>query len=205
MGKLTVVWNDQVVEMFNALWGSMVFWRSLSLFFIGGLILAFLFKDSIKRALLQEDANKHDKEIFHLFDLILSENKLNEILSLLEKKHFYSKKSNDYVDKFRDSLGEESRQYINAKIKKASLALLEAIKQLREFIDENFMVFPDGDEDGTAPAGMYPNPKIDGGGNEKEKDASRFNEFEEELKRLIASVRNKYQKYRSLIKQNLHI
>jgi len=205
MGKLTVVWNDQVVEMFKALWGSMVFWRSLSLFFIGGLILAFLFKDSIKRALLQEDANKHDKEIFHLFDLILSENKLNEILSLLEKKHFYSKKSNDYVDKPRDSLGEESRQYINAKIKKASLALLEAIKQLREFIDENFMVFPDGDEDGTAPAGMYPNPKIDGGGNEKEKDASRFNEFEEELKRLIASVRNKYQKYRSLIKQNLHI
>ncbi len=205
MEKLTVVWNDQVMEMFNALWGALAFWRGLSLFLIGCLLLGFIFKDSIKRALLQEDANKHDKEIFHLFDLIMPESKLNDILGLLEKKHFYHKRSSDYIDKFCDSLNEESRQYINAKIKKASIGLAAAIKLLREFIDENFIAFPNGHEDGTEPEGMYPNPEIDGGGNEKEKNASRFNEFNDELKRLIGSVKNRYQKYRNLIKQNLHL
>ena len=205
MGKLTVVWNDQVLDLFNTLWGAAAFWRSLSFFLMGGLILGFLFKDSIKRALLQEDVNRHDKEIFHLLDLIMPENKLNEILGLLEKKHFYNKQSSGYIDKFRDSLRQESRQYINAKIKKASIALSVAIKLLREFIDKNFIVFPTGHENGTELEGMYPNPEIDGGGNEKEKNASRFNEFDEELKRLIGSLRNKYQKYRNLIKQNLRI
>ncbi|MCG2712217.1 MAG: hypothetical protein L6416_07850 [Candidatus Omnitrophica bacterium] len=205
MGKLTIVWNDQVLDLFNALWSATIFWRSLSFFLIGVLIMAFLFKDSIKRVLLKENANRHDKEIFHLFDLIMSENKLNDILGLLEKKHFYNKKSGDYVDKFSDSLQEESRQYINIKIRKASMALSAAIKQLREFIDKNFLVFPNGHEDGTDPEGMYPNPEIDGGGNEKEKNASRFNKFNEELKMLIGSLRNKYKRYRNLIKQNLHI
>ncbi len=205
MGNLTVVWNDQVVDMFNTLWNATVFWRSLSLLFMGGLLLAFFFKDNIKRALLQEDADKHDKETFVLFDLIMTENRLNDILGLLEKKHYYSKKSSEYIDKFRNALGEESRQYINMKLRKSSIALAEAIKLLREFIDENFVVFPNGQDETTDPEGMYPNPEIDGGGNEKEKNASRFEEFEEELKSLINSVRNRYRKYRNLIKQNLRI
>ncbi|MFH1093553.1 MAG: hypothetical protein V1739_05280 [Candidatus Omnitrophota bacterium] len=205
MGKLTLVWNEKIVEMFNDLWDATDFWRSLSLFLIGVLILAFLFKDSIKRFVLKEDANKHDKEIFHLFDLIMPENKLREVLDLLEKKHFYNIKSSEYIDKFSDSLREESRQYINVRIKKTSIALAGAIKLLSEFIDKNFLAFPDGHDNGTSPEGMYPNPEIDGGGNEQEKNSARFDKFDEELKILSGSVRSKYQKYRNLIKQNLCI
>ncbi|MCK4995202.1 MAG: hypothetical protein KAS13_09200 [Candidatus Omnitrophica bacterium] len=205
MEKLTIVWNDRIVEIFSLFWDSIVFWRSMSLFFIGGLILAFICKDSIKRALLKEDAYKHDKEIFRLFDLIMPENKLNDILGLLEKKYFYDEKSGDYIDKFRDSLKEESRQYVNAKIKKAAIALGGAIKLLGEFIDKNFVTFPDGYDGGTSPAGRYPNPEIDGGGNRQEKNENKFVDFEEELKILTGSARNKYQKYRSSIKQNLHL
>ena len=205
MEKLTVVWNDQLVEIFNTLWNATVFWRSLSLFFIGVLIMAFLFKDSIKRILLKEDANKHDKENFRLLDLIMSENKLNEIIRLLQTRHFYNGNSSSYVDKFRDSLQEESRQYVNAKIKKTAMALLAALKLLGEFIEKNFVLFPNGHEDGTSPEGLYPNPEIDGGGSEKGKNSGRFAEFEEELRALSASVGNKYKKYRNSIKQNLHI
>ncbi len=205
MEKLTVVWNDQVMEIFDLLWNSLFFLRSMSLFFIGVLILVFIFKDSIKRSLVSEDANKHDKDIFCVFDLLMPENKLTDILDLLEKRHFYDEKSGGSIDKFRDSLNEESKQYVNAKIKKSSGALAAAIKLLSEFINKNFVTFPDGYDNGTAPAGRYPNPEIDGGGEKKDKNEIKFAEFDEELKILINSVRNKYKKYRNNIKQNLHV
>lgn len=205
MEKLTIVWNDQVLEFFSFLWESIIFWRSLGLFFLGALILVLIFKDSIQRSLLQEDANKHDKEIFRLFDLMMTEVKLNEILNLLEKKHFYDEKSGGYINKFRDSLKEESKQYVNVKIKKSAIALSSSITLLGEFIDKNFVTFPDGYDNGTSPAGRYPNPEIDGGGNKEGKKENKFADFDEELKILINSLRNKYQKYRNSIKQNLHI
>ena len=205
MERLTIVWNEHFLEIFDLFWNSLVFWRSMSLFSLGGLMLIFLFKDSIKRSFLKEDADKHDRDIFRLFDLLMPENKLMEILDVLEKRHFYEDKSGGYVSKFCDSLKEESKQYVNAKIKKSSLAMSAALRALGGFIDKNFVTFPEGYDNQTAAGGRYPNPEIDGGGDKKAQKEGKFAEFEEELKILINSVRNNYKKYRSSIKHNLRI
>ena len=205
MGNVKIVWNEKMIEVFNSLWMSLEFWRTLGLVLLGIMVLLLVFKDAFKKKILQEDANKHDKEAFRLFDLIMTEAKLNGVLELLETKHFYNRKSSDYVDKFHNALMEESRQYINTKIKKASVAVASELKKLRKFIDDNFVAFPNGTQQAAENHDMYPNPEIDGGGNTQVKDKNKFTEFDEDLKVLVASVRSKYQKYRSLIKQILHV
>ena len=72
----------------------------------------------------------------------MPERKLFDILDQLEKDNSYDRSSSGYVDKFRLAAQEQSKQYLNQKVKKATQNLILTLNSLRKFIDENFIVFP---------------------------------------------------------------
>jgi len=205
MGYIIKFWKSILTTFFLDLWTSIWFWRSLSFILLGVIAALFIFKENIQRWLLRGDAVKHDKELFKLLDLVMNERKLLDILKHLEEKNFYNIRSGEYIDKFRVYLGEESRQYIVPKLKKSALLLAEAINALRDFIDKNFILFPDAENSQECTERMYPNPNIDGGGNAEKKDGSKFLDFKDELAEKINLVKKQYQRYRGSVKQILHV
>lgn len=192
-------------SFFVKIWQSVFFWRNLCFVFAGMIILAFFFKENLRRWLAKEQRIKHDKELFQLLNLIMPESKLHDVLDNLEKNHFYDMRSSEYIDKFRSSLNEESRQFLTPKLKKATLSLRDCLNLLRNFIESNFIAFPEPKQTDNSCLRMYPNPSIDGGGDDKKKDKSKYIEFTKKLNKLTSSARKSYNKYRSLIKQTIHI
>jgi len=193
------------VPFLNTIWHSIVFWRILSAtqFFI--ILLLISFREHIAKTVFKEEDIKHDKEIFRLLDLLLSEHKLREILTQLNIEHSYDINSRQYLDKFCDSLSIESRQYLIPKIKKTSLALKNTLDSLRDFIRENFIAFPNPDPDDDSPGKLYPNPEIDGQGKKDEKEQEKYKTFTTELHKNIEIAKKNYHDYRNLVKQILHV
>ncbi|MFH1061713.1 MAG: hypothetical protein V1747_02345 [Candidatus Omnitrophota bacterium] len=205
MNNINTVLMSQVIPFFKLTWTSLIFWRSLSFSLLVLIISFFLFKENIKRWLLQTQRTKHDKELFQLLDLLMPERKLLDLLEKLEKANAYEISSLQFIDKFRSSLNEKTRQFLTPKIKKASKTCKENLDNLREFMDNNFMLFPDTADSDAAGKLMHPNPEIDGGGNEKAKSPEKFAQFTNQLNTRTAAVKKSYQKYRALVKDIIQI
>ncbi len=205
MNNISSIFMIKIIPFFQVAWNSIIFWRALSLSLLVMFFIAFLFKDSIRAMLLQSGRTKHDKELFHLLDLQMPERKLLDLLGKLEKDKAYEVKSLQFIDKFRASLKEQTRQYLNPKLKKTSILCMESLDKLRAFMDVNFILFPDETESSSVGQTMYPNPEIDGGGNDKQKDSEKFALFTAEMNTNIARVKKNYSKYRTLVKETVQV
>ena len=195
----------KIGPLFQQAWSSLFFWRALSFSLLGLLFLAFLFKDIFREMLLQSSRNKHDKELFHLLDLQMPERRLLDLLEKLKKDKAYEVNSLQFIDKFRASLKEQTRQYLNSKLKKTSINCMETLDKLRDFMNDNFILFPDTTESSSVGQTMYPNPEIDGGGDDKQKDSEKFAIFVAAMNTNITAVKKNYSKYRALIKEIIQI
>jgi hypothetical protein len=185
------------------IWESLIFWRAMALVLMFGAFLTYIFRDDIKNGIMREQRIKHDKELFQLLDLIMPELKFFEAVERLEKDNVYDLNSLHYIDKFRSLLNQPSKQFLNPKIKKASQGCLKGLDELRDFMDKNFILFPKAD-DQTKPL-MYPNPEIDGGGNEGQKDTEKFLQFTNKLNDITAKTKKCYSRYRAAVKQIIYI
>ncbi|MBU1086688.1 MAG: hypothetical protein KKD05_04130 [Candidatus Omnitrophica bacterium] len=206
MNTLNTVFEVQIIPFLKLTWSSLLFWRTLSFSLLFLIFLGFLFKENIRLWFLQSSRTKHDKELFQLLDLLMPERKLLDLLEKLEKDTAYEINSLQFIDKFRASLKEQTRQYLTPKLKKASLNCRENFDELRQFMDNNFILFPSSAEKSNIAAQlMYPNPEIDGGGNEQEKNSEKFAKFSAELNSNITAAKKSYQKYRAFVKEIINI
>ena len=201
MYKYIALIQAKMPPVLTEFWRSAAFWRSVSLSLFLLIAIAYLFRDGIRKILLQEQSIKHDKENFNLLDLIMPEQKLVEMLDKLDKEKVFEISSLNYVDKFRDTLNGRTRRFVNRKINKACNICLESLNDLKDFLGQNFVEFP-ATESGQSSL-MYPNPEIDGGGNEKEKDHERFEQFSKDLALFTSMARKNYLKYREAVKISL--
>ncbi|MBU1042792.1 MAG: hypothetical protein KJ915_00115 [Candidatus Omnitrophica bacterium] len=205
MNNINAVIVAQIIPFFKLTWSSLVFWRTLSLSLMAVGCAGFLLKENIRLWFLQSSRTKHDKELFHLLDLLMPERKLLDLLEKLEKDIAYEINSLQFIDKFRASLKEQTRQYLTPKLKKAALNCRENLDDLRQFMDSNFILFPRSAEDTSNVQVLYPNPEIDGGGNEQEKNSEKFAKFSAELNSQITIAKKSYQKYRAFVKEIIHV
>ncbi|MFH1460604.1 MAG: hypothetical protein ABIG64_09600 [Candidatus Omnitrophota bacterium] len=205
MNYFNQLFTEIINPFFLHVWGSLFFWRVFSFILFLVIVSGLLFKDNLLRRMMQTDRKKHDKEIFQLLDLIMPEVKLMEALNSLSKKYIYQKNSSEYIDKFTEAARKDSRQYLMPKLKKANLTLVQSLETLREFVNNNFIEFSQVDKETSLGPCLYPNPDIDGGGSPGQRDEKKYNEFITALSKDINSAQKNYQKFRSLIKDNLHI
>jgi hypothetical protein len=205
MSNTNIIVMSQIMPLAKLIWTSLSFWRNLSIVLLALILIVLLFKDRMRIWLVQPEKIKHDKELFQLLDLLMPERKLLDLLAKLEKDKAYEINSLQFIDKFRASLKEQTRQYLMAKIRKAAKTCQQNLDDLREFMDANFILFPDSAESDEPGQVMYPNPGIDGGGNEKNKNLKKFAAFTQELKMNTAAAKKSYQKYRSLVQEIIQI
>jgi len=189
----------------ESLWGSVIFWRSLTLILLlAGIlfILAYRFRDLIKGLFLKSAIKRHDKGIFQGSDPLLSEKELFDTLSEIENTHCYH---DDFLlsgTQFYKFFEDEKNDYINKNIKKAVKELTSSLNDLLWFLGKHFFVSPSDQivEKGNWRFKMYPEDEDNLG-----KTSIRYKETEQKLYVLTEIVRTKYSEYRSLVRNILNL
>jgi hypothetical protein len=142
----------------------------------------------------------HDKGIFENSDQIMSESTLFDgLLKQLELTHCCDEHLIKNVDRFCSFFEKESNQYIVKKLQKTSSSLVASLNELRLFITRRFSgVYDYSLHDGRLC--MRPDLVEKVG-----RSTPEYSELMEELNNHINMIKEKYRKYRRLIKTTLNV
>jgi hypothetical protein len=168
---------------------------------VGGILGALL----NRRFEQQKQTNEHDIKIFNQSNEILNEEKLSFVASFrLLGNH--SIPDDDYfiLTKWCEFFQQTGNHYLDKKISKGNLKLLDGLLQLTHFIGLKFFTII-GQNPNNKNQYLKPDWNPDRGDDPGPEKMAKYNEYAKELEDLTHKVVHQYSEYRLAIKQKLKI
>lgn len=206
MGVVSNFWTDSVLPILDWLWNSVALWRTLGLISTAIILLAVLFRGTIKSLLFKREGLSHDMDIFKRSHKILEEPHLQFILDKLHTDDSCFTEDIRTIENFYYFFQDSSNHFNNKLLQKSVETVLEYIDDLRKYIAQNFFVYPKRQRNKeNMMLCLQPglNPDRDGSGERDE--LAQYKKYQRELDGKIKEVRKGYKYYRKRIKQLLYV
>jgi len=199
------IWKENLSPFLTPLWGSLLFWRTLSLILVTLLALSFIYRNKLKEFLFNARMQEHDKRIFDMSSETLPERRLIDFLDELESDDSYW--SNDFrcIQGFLEFFRESGNQYKIKEINKKAKELLIDLKRLATFLGLQFFVHPGGQQPPNIRLCLHPEMNIDRAVYVSPENRLKYDKIQDELYDKCKKVRKKYQSYRESVKSRLYI
>jgi len=168
---------------------------------VGGVLGAFL----NRRFEQQRQTNEHDSKIFNKSNEILTEQKLSDIESY-QLLGNHSIRDDDYsvLTKWCSFFEQIGNQYLDKKINKENLQLVDDLFKLTDFIGYNFFTIREQNSNNQNQY-LKPDWNPDRGDDPSPEKMAKYDEYAKELEVLTKKVVKQYSEYRYAIKKNLKI
>jgi hypothetical protein len=168
---------------------------------IGVSIFLYGQKITVDQDLLQ----KHDLPLFNEMDAILTEPKLNAVLSTLENDHSYYNEDDNIFHSLFFLTGQTGKMFINKKLKTKASTFINSLKSFDRFAKDQFDIFP-RTSTGNYRLCLKPNWNIDRGLEIPDTAKElKYDKLADEMNAIIKQVRTDYIAYRTEVKKQLHI
>lgn len=144
---------------------------------------------------------EHDRAIFGQLQNTVSERTFLNLLEFLGCNHGADKDELSRLSNFIEFIEQPSHQFITPPLREHTDQLLQALRQLNDFVGRNFFCIRN-----QLPAdGLFlqPDLNIDRGG--RSDDMERYGEYAETFHDLIDATRLQYSKFREAVKYNLAV
>ena len=197
-------WKKELATLLREIWGSIVFWRRLSLFLISLLIVTIYIvsfnKDKLLNLFHRTKSIDHDKEIFNEADKLMREEDLKILTCRLINDNAYFPEEIQRVDNFLYFFNLEKDQFINKSLRKYLKKLCLSLWDLNEFCALNFFQFGPRDQ-----LVLHPKCNLDRAGYVTEEQAHFYESKKAELKNQVDTVNLSYKEYRERVRKVLYV
>lgn len=170
--------------------------------------MIFLIRKYIKKWLLERDKiwRSHDQNIFLRSNKLLNERSLLDFLEILQNDHSYHTNNRINITRFCIFFEETGNQYLNKKLRNASVNLVVSLDTLTGFAALNFFVFPRKQQSQNLRLCMQPDCNIDRELMSGDKEAMvHYSELTKKLDDYIESTRCNLMKYRNTVRNILSV
>ena len=195
------------IPLVNTLWNSIFFWQIIVLMvvlIIGGI---FVFRKKLiivaRNILLRPKMLEHDRERYLAVNKIMTEEHLNNFLDGLTTNDAYRIKNIYPIYSLLKFSELTSNEFIITKIQEKFLDTCNAIRNLTEFLEIEFFVYPNNFPDDNHQLCLRPNLNPDREGAFEDYD--KYHQYQIKLDALIIEVRGKYRDFRMSVKGTLII
>lgn len=150
-------------------------------------------------------ADKHDKELFLKAEAIIDEDRLLEILSILEHNQSIQMNEIQLIDDFIKFYSKSANEYLNKEIETNRRWLFNALSDLSEFINYYFDKWPYRQDEINFQVCLHPTTNCDRSGDLTTECFEKHHSLSNEMIRKIRKVSKEYAKFRRAIKEFLYL
>ncbi len=176
------------------LWGSILFFKILSLILLITILLLLKFK---KKFFLKDKITEHDTKIFNKTNQISDEERLYDFINRLENRVI----DLEYIitpKEFIKLSNLESMKYLDKNLNKKNAIFLESLAKLIDFVSAHFMDYQGRENDSR----LHFEPDLK---HSSHKNKTEYYKIYSELCKILSETKDKYSIYRNAIKKKLFI